>query len=48
MAAGAALLRRADIDGDRLVVDGDVLTAEAVRATIREACAAAGSPATRT
>jgi Xaa-Pro aminopeptidase len=47
MAAGAALLRRADIDGDRLVVDGDVLTAEAVRATIREACAAAGSPATQ-
>lgn len=47
MGAAAALLRRADIDGDRLVVDGEVLTAEAVRTAIRDACAEAGSPATQ-
>jgi Xaa-Pro aminopeptidase len=46
MAAAAALLRRATADGEgRLVVDGDVLTADAVRAALREACAAAGAPA---
>ena len=37
MSAAAALLRWAVPDGDRLVVDGETLTAEAVRAAIREA-----------
>jgi Xaa-Pro aminopeptidase len=45
MAAGEALLRSATIDGERLVVAGEVLTAERVRAAIREACAEAGAPA---
>jgi Xaa-Pro aminopeptidase len=45
LAAGAALLRAADIDGDRLVLDGAPLTAERVRATVREACASRGAPA---
>ena len=45
MAAAAALLRRAEIDGDKLVVDGEPLTAELVRAALRDACAAAGAPA---
>ena len=38
MNAAAALFRRAVPDGDRLVVDGDVLTAEAVRGAVRDAC----------
>jgi Xaa-Pro aminopeptidase len=45
MAAAADVLRRAEPDGDRLALDGEPLTAEAIRATIREACAARGAPA---
>jgi Xaa-Pro aminopeptidase len=45
MAAAAALLRRTSIAGEGLVVDGEPLLAERVRATLREACAAAGAPA---
>jgi Xaa-Pro aminopeptidase len=45
MAAAAELLRRAEPDGDRLRVDGEPLTAEAIRAALREACAAHGAPA---
>ena len=45
IAAAAALLRRAVPDGDGLSVDGEVLSAEAVRATLRDACAAHGAPA---
>jgi Xaa-Pro aminopeptidase len=45
MAAAAALLRRAVADGDTLVVDGEPLTAESVRAALREACSARGAPA---
>jgi Xaa-Pro aminopeptidase len=45
MAAAAALLRAADVQGDRLVVDGRPLLAETVRAALREACAAHGAPA---
>jgi Xaa-Pro aminopeptidase len=45
MAAAAASLRAAEgVDG-RLELDGSPLTAERVRATIRDACAAAGAPA---
>jgi Xaa-Pro aminopeptidase len=43
--AAAGLLRRASPEGDRLVVDGDVLTADAVRALIRAACQEHGAPA---
>jgi Xaa-Pro aminopeptidase len=45
MAAAADLLRRAEVDGDKLAVDGEPLTAEMVRAALRDACAAAGAPA---
>jgi Xaa-Pro aminopeptidase len=45
MAAAAELLRRAEPDGDRLRVNGEPLTAEAIRASLREACAANGAPA---
>jgi Xaa-Pro aminopeptidase len=45
MAAAAALLARAVPDGEDLAVDGTALTAEAVRAALREACAAHGAPA---
>jgi Xaa-Pro aminopeptidase len=45
MAAAAELLRRAEPDGDRLALDGEPLTAEAIRAAIRDACAAHGAPA---
>ncbi len=44
MAAAAALLARADAVGDTLHVDGEPLLAEAVRAAVREACAANGVP----
>jgi Xaa-Pro aminopeptidase len=44
MGAVADLLRRADVDGDRLVVDGAPLLAEEVRAAMRETCAALGAP----
>ena len=45
MAAAAALLREAVPEGDMLVVDGAPLTAEMVRAALRDACAAHGAPA---
>jgi Xaa-Pro aminopeptidase len=41
----ARALREAQIDGDTLRLDGDVLTAEAVRARIREVCARMGAAA---
>ncbi len=43
--AAAQLLGRAAPEGDRLVVDGEVLTANAVRAAIRETCRRHGAPA---
>ena len=45
MSAAAGLLRRSDRDGDRLKLDGEVLTAEAVRAAVRDVCQAHGAPA---
>jgi Xaa-Pro aminopeptidase len=45
MRAAAGLLGRAAPDGGRLVADGEVLTAEAVRAVLRHACQQAGAPA---
>jgi Xaa-Pro aminopeptidase len=45
MSAAAAVLRRAVPDGERLMVDGEVLTAEWVRAALREACQQRGAPA---
>jgi Xaa-Pro aminopeptidase len=45
MAAAARLLREAERRDGRLLRDGEALTAEAVRAAVREACAAAGAPA---
>ena len=45
MAAAAALLRGARADGDELRLDGAALSAEQVRAAIRDACARAGAPA---
>jgi Xaa-Pro aminopeptidase len=45
MSAAAALLRQAVPDGDRLTLDGDPLTAEMVRAALREACREHGAPA---
>jgi Xaa-Pro aminopeptidase len=45
MAAAAELLRYSEPDGDRLRVDGEPLTAETLRAALREACAAQGAPA---
>ena len=45
MAAAAAMLREAEIDGDRLLWSGELLTAERVRERIREVCAQAGAPA---
>ena len=44
MSAGAELLRRAVAADGRLEVDGEVLTAESVRAAVREACQARGAP----
>jgi Xaa-Pro aminopeptidase len=44
MRAAAELLRSASVDGDRLVVDGEPLTAEAVRGAARDACAALAAP----
>jgi Xaa-Pro aminopeptidase len=43
--AAAQLLVRAAPEGDRLVAGGEVLTANAVRAVIREACRRHGAPA---
>jgi Xaa-Pro aminopeptidase len=45
MAAAAALLRSAVPEDDRIVIDGEPVTAERVREAIRAACAAAGAPA---
>ena len=45
MSAAAALLRKAAPDGERLMVGGEVLTAEAVRAVLRDACQQRGAPA---
>jgi Xaa-Pro aminopeptidase len=44
MAAAARLLRAAEPVGGRLQLDGEVLTAERVRAALRAACAEAGAP----
>jgi Xaa-Pro aminopeptidase len=44
MAAGAAVLRRAVADGERLMLDGEPLTAEIVRAAIRAACQERAAP----
>jgi Xaa-Pro aminopeptidase len=45
MGAAAELLRRAGTEGGRLMVDREVLTAESVRAVVRDACQARGAPA---
>jgi Xaa-Pro aminopeptidase len=45
LSAAAGVLARAVPDGERLMLDGDVLTSEIVRDALREACAAAGAPA---
>ena len=45
MAAAAAMLRESEIDGDRLLLAGELLTAETVRERMREVCAQAGAPA---
>jgi Xaa-Pro aminopeptidase len=45
MGAAAAMLREAEIDGDRLFWAGELLTAEVVRERIREVCTQAGAPA---
>jgi Xaa-Pro aminopeptidase len=45
MAAAAALLRTADPEGERLVAAGEPVTAEAVRAVLREECRRHGAPA---
>ena len=45
LAECARMLREASIDGDVLRLDGEVLTSEAVRASVREVCARAGAPA---
>jgi Xaa-Pro aminopeptidase len=45
MSAAAAMLSRATPDGDRLVLNGEVLTAEAVREALRDACRREGAPA---
>ncbi len=45
MSAAAALLRQAAPDDGRLVLGGEVLTAEAVRAVLRDACQQHGAPA---
>jgi Xaa-Pro aminopeptidase len=45
MGAAAARLRAAVPDGDRLTLDGEVLTAETVRVALREACRQHGATA---
>lgn len=44
MRAAASLLRQADDDGTRLVLEGEPLTAEALRSALREACRRHGAP----
>jgi Xaa-Pro aminopeptidase len=46
MAAAAALLREANVDGDGLAIDGEPLHAERVREALRDACAERGAPTT--
>jgi Xaa-Pro aminopeptidase len=41
----ARVLREADIDGDELRSNGELLTSEALRARVREVCARLGAPA---
>ncbi len=45
MSAAAAILGQAVSDGDRLVLGAEVLTAEMVRTTLRDACRRSGAPA---
>lgn len=45
MGEAATMLREAMIDGNDLVLQGELLRAEAVRARIREVCARGGAPA---
>jgi Xaa-Pro aminopeptidase len=45
MGEATTMLREAKVDGDRLLLAGDVLTADAVRQRVRELCARAGAPA---
>jgi Xaa-Pro aminopeptidase len=45
MTAAAAVLRMAVPDGGTLTLEGEVLTAEAVRAVLRDACRRHGAPA---
>jgi Xaa-Pro aminopeptidase len=45
MSAAATLLRMAVPDGDALTLDGEPLTAESVRAALRDACQQHGAPA---
>ena len=44
MSAAAALLRQAVVDGDRLTLEGEPLTADLVRGALREACRQHGAP----
>jgi Xaa-Pro aminopeptidase len=45
MSAAAAVLRQAVPDGERLMLGDEVLTAESVRAVLRDACQRRGAPA---
>jgi Xaa-Pro aminopeptidase len=45
MSAAAGLLRQAVPEGDRLMLGGEPLTAESVRAVLRDACRRSGAPA---
>jgi Xaa-Pro aminopeptidase len=45
MHAAAALLARSTADGERLAAGGEVVTAESVRAALRDACRDYGAPA---
>ncbi len=45
MSAAAAVLSQAAPDDERLVLDGEVLTAESVREVLRDACQRSGGPA---
>lgn len=45
MSAAATQLREATPDGDRLMLRGEILTAESVRAVLRDACQRLGAPA---
>jgi len=45
MSEAATMLREATIDGDALLLAGEIVTAESVRGRIREICARGGAPA---